>query len=362
MNKVQTQILNRLSFVLFGTPTDVPISPAILDESKLQAVSSLITLDYGALATNIRVIKAHAELTDLLHDIPFTTIKGYSSAYYYPEPYYRAMGDVDFITTPEYYEAVVAKMLKNGWEKKNYPHSRHITFLKNGIEFELHHEIKGIPNGSDGIKVASQSAEKKVRAALDNLISTAVLVETQQGSIIIPDEFHHGLIMLLHIAGHIINDGGIGLRHLCDWAVYINHINFEQYRQQYESIGLWVFACQLTAVCSKYLGLPRQNWQGEWPEAFLTAFINDILDAGNFGSKESGRRASLLIRRRLLIDVTQERYPAARVPFLLPFFMIANIMRYIGLFITGKKKIIKPSTFSNAKKRDELYKQFMLFE
>jgi hypothetical protein len=40
------------------------------------------------------VINAHAELTELLGDIPFTTFKGYASVYYYPQPIYRPKGDV----------------------------------------------------------------------------------------------------------------------------------------------------------------------------------------------------------------------------------------------------------------------------
>ena len=197
---------------------------------------------------------------------------------------------------------------------------------------------------------------------MNDLIETAMEVDTQQGSIIIPDEFHHGLIMLLHVAGHMMNDGGIGLRHLCDWAVYVSRVDVEKYKSKLESIGLWTFACELTAVSIRYLGLPQQSWSGDWPDDFLTALIDDILSAGNFGTKEAGRRTVLDLRKDSFANMTRRRYPAAKKPILLPVFMAVNAVRYGFLLLTGKRRVIKPSTIAGAKAREELYKQFRLFE
>jgi len=198
------------------------------------------------------------------------------------------MGDVDFIVDPSYYVKAIEKLEADGWKKMNVSHDRHISFKIDKVEIELHTEIKGIPNGADGISTSSTTAEEKARDLLSDLIFTSRAVETQHGPIIIPDDFHHGLIMLLHVAGHIINDGGVGLRHLCDWGVYVDHVNVERYRLQLESVGLWTFACQLTAVCSKYLGLPEMDWVGEQDNIFLESLIEDVLAAGNFGKKEAG--------------------------------------------------------------------------
>lgn len=362
MTKEQSDLLSLLGQKLFNKPISVSITDEIKAEAQAQAVSTLISSDYKILGKNIRVINAHAELSTLLHDLPFSTFKGYASAYYYSQPIYRPMGDVDFIVSPENYSAAVEKLINAGYTRTGSEHERHEAFRKDKVTFELHSEIKGIPNGADGIATESATAEEKVRALLSDLIQTARIVETQQGKIVIPDDFHHGLIMLLHVAGHMINDGGVGLRHLCDWAVYVNRVDVERFRPQLESIGLWTFACQLTAVCSRYLGLPKQYWAGEWPEEFLDIFINDVLSAGNFGKKEAGRRATLALEHSSFAEVTRERYPAARIAVLLPFFMLANIVRYCILIIKGERKFIKPSTFTGAKKRDELYKEFRLFE
>lgn len=312
MTKEQSDRLSLLSQKLFNKPTSVLITDDIKAEAQAQAVSTLISSDCKTLGKNIRVINAHAELSTLLHDIPFTTFKGYASAYYYPQPIYRPMGDVDFIVSPENYNAAVERLINAGYTRTGSEHERHEAFRKDKITFELHSEIKGIPNGADGIATDSATAEEKVRALLSDLIQTARIVETQQGKIFIPDDFHHGLIMLLHVAGHMINDGGVGLRHLCDWAVYVNRVDLEQYRGQLEDIGAWTFVCQLTAVCSRYLGLPERLWAGAWDEKFLSAFIEDVLAAGNFGNKEAGRRATLALEKSSFAEMTKKRYPQAR--------------------------------------------------
>lgn len=84
MTKEQSDLLSLLSQKLFNKPTSVLITDDIKAEAQAQAVSTLISSDCKTLGKNIRVINAHAELSTLLHDIPFTTFKGYASAYYYP--------------------------------------------------------------------------------------------------------------------------------------------------------------------------------------------------------------------------------------------------------------------------------------
>ena len=363
MNKNQEQLLVCLAHSLFQRQSTVTITQEILEEAKAQAVSSIITCDYQVLGQNIRIINAHADLTRILEEIPFTTFKGYASACYYPNPYNRTMGDVDFIVDSKEYLKCIEKLQEAGYKECNSDHERHKSFINDKIMFELHSEIKGIPNGQDGIPVISPVMEKRVRKLLSDLISTSRTVDTQHGPVVVPDDFHHGLIMLLHVAGHMINDGGVGLRHLCDWAVYVEKVNVEKFRDQLENIGLWTFASQLTAVCTRYLGLPEQSWAGEWDERFLSQLINDILSAGNFGHKEAGRTASMKLKKSSFGEMTKEHYGIVqKYPILLPLFMLIYLTRYGWLVLRGKRRFIKLSTITGVKERDILYKQFRLFE
>ena len=363
MEKSQELLLQRLSRVLFGNPDSSPLPDDVFAEARIQAVSSLVANDYQVIAKNIRLISAHAELTKLLEGIPFTSFKGYASAFYYPVPEKRVMGDVDFIVDPEYYQKAVDRLFHAGLERQKQHNPIHEIYKKMGITYELHSEINGIPDGINGTKTENMPAGIKIRKMLEDLIDTSVKVETQQGPIIIPDEFHHGLIMLLHITEHMVNAEGVGLRHLCDWAVYAHRVDLELFRDRLEELGLWTFACQLTAVSSAYLGLPKKHWAGEWPEQFLEGLIEDFLNAGNFGRQNDGRAYSLILAKDSYAELIRTEFPFSRkYPVLLPCAMMIYPFRYIMKVITGEKKLVKLSTIKDAKKRNRIYDQFQLFK
>lgn len=42
---------------------------------------------------------------------------------------------------------------------------------------------------------------------------------TPHGRVMVPDDYDHAFATLPSVAGHIVNDGGVGLRHLCDWVI-----------------------------------------------------------------------------------------------------------------------------------------------
>ena len=368
MTATQEKLLSILADRLFNCETDYCVSDEIKEEARLQAVNLLLdNSDYMILGQNVRVDHAHAELTQTLSAIPFVTIKGYASAFYYPEPVLRTMGDVDFYVEPAFYKKAKDALLENGYNLMEEEHERHESFRKGKVLFELHSEIKGIPNGKDGIKTTSKEAEAKVRSYLSDIIETSVTVPTQHGDIIIPDAFHHGLVMLLHVAGHIMNGEGIGLRHLCDWAVYVDKVDVSTFSDQFQDMGLWTFACQLTAVCSKYLGLSDQEWVGKQDQVFLADFMDDILSAGNFGRKDSGRYAGLNLstgepRVSSLAQMTMKRYKIVQDhKILLPGAMVVHGCVYFFERITGQKKWVTLKNLSDGENRNKLYKEFKLF-
>ena len=368
MNQTQEQLLALLGNRLFMAETGTAVSQEILKEAKFHSVDALISDEYQTIANNMRVSAAHAELTEVLSGLPFVTIKGWASASYYPDPTRRTMGDVDFYLPPACYGEAAARLEDQGYEALDHDHERHDTYSKKGIIFELHSEIKGVPNGKDGIRTASLSKEKKVREALRDLVETAVRMPTEYGDIVVPDDFHHGLIMLLHVAGHMITNGGIGLRHLCDWAVYADRVDVSRFRDRLQDMGVWTFACQLTAVSSRYLGLREMEWAGEWEEGFLELLIRDFLNAGNFRNMSMGRQDGAALRREggvmaSFIASTKRRYRfCERYPVLLPVGMTLYGVRYLRRLLQGKRSWITPKDIEEASERLQFYEQFRLFE
>lgn len=370
MQKEQEQLLSLLARAMFGSGAaePAPLTDAVLAEAGQQAVLSLISDDYQGLANNIRVDAAHAALTELMRGIPFVTFKGYASASYYPDPIRRAMGDVDFYVPQDYRETALSRLLEAGYRPAGDKNLRHECYERERIDFELHSELQGVPNGKGGIKTDSGRAEAAVRRYLSDLVETAVTVPSGQGDIVIPDAFHHGLIMLLHVAGHIMNSGGVGLRHLCDWAVYVARVDLAPWQSRYEEMGLWTFARQLTALCIRYLGLREMPWVGTQDGAFLAELMDDFLTAGNFGRKDYRRALSAELTQERgtadsLIAMTKHRYPfCARRPILLPLGFFAYGCRYVWRRLSGKRRWLGPDTLQLGRRRRELYRQFHLFE
>ena len=87
MNDTQRKLLSLVSNALFETKDEITLDQDIIAEAKRQAVWGLIDHKaYKEYANNINIQYAHASLTKYLEGITFTTIKGYASAYYYPDP------------------------------------------------------------------------------------------------------------------------------------------------------------------------------------------------------------------------------------------------------------------------------------
>ncbi len=173
----------------------------------------------------------------------------------------------------------------------------------------------------------------------------------------IPDAFHHGLIMLLHVAGHMINDGGIGLRHLCDWAVYVDKVDISEFKDKLTNAGVWTFACQLTVVSEKYLGLRKMEWSVTWETEFIDRVFEDIIHGGNFGRKGTYRSLTYKASNdsgfiSAFITMTKKRFPNVKKhPVLLPGAVIWWGLLYLGKCLTGKRKLVKPKDFREGKKK-----------
>lgn len=390
-------LLSLISNSLFGVPIDIPSNAdweSVIYEAKVQAVLPLVFHEMSILpnemhsamekqlmtmiANNIRIESNHAYAHKLMTDaeIPYVILKGCASAHYYPEPIFRMMGDVDLLVAEEELGPADEALRKNGFQSWNENHICHVVYQKTGVQIELHWEPAGMPEGTPG---------EVVRSYMNDIFATAVEADAGCGKIMIPDDFHHGLVLLLHTCHHLTGEG-IGLRHLCDWAVFADHIPEDRFRTLFEerlkAIGLWRFAQLLTQLSAKYLGMPAKEWASEnIDDVLLSAMMRDIFDGGNFGAKDSQRRHetviissrgkngvghSSLIRQFIqsIDNIIYLKWPASKkCKLLLPFGWIFYGCRYAVKIMTGKRSIPNAKKIiAGAKKRRELYKAFHLYE
>ena len=203
----------------------------------------------SAIRNNHYINRHHSVLHKLMTEngIPYCVLKGTASEYYYPDPNLRCMGDVDFFVPREYYKKAIDVFLSNGFVTRGEKEDVHTVFRKEKMHFEMHFEPPGIP---------SNKMRGTIEKYFENILEESNQVQIRSESFVIPGKFHHGLILILHTCHHLLREG-VGLRHLCDWAVFINSLKkgeFEEiFEEKLKKIGMWNFACILTITASRYL-------------------------------------------------------------------------------------------------------------
>ena len=416
MTKEQIVLLDLISKVLFDRPINHNFDDCdwkeVYEESKEQAVTSLC---YHALNNylsipseiseawrkdSLRSISGNMVVTHnhaLLHKwmteakIPYVILKGVSSAHYYPSPEYRAMGDVDFLVPKDQVEKAGEILKEYGLTPSETGHGFHIAYHKSGMSMELHFDVSDIPDNGYGALLHSY---------LQNIYEESSICNTSYGTIRPPSLFHHGLIMLLHTSRHMLGSG-IGLRHLCDWAVFANSLSNEEFKVIFEkklkAVGLWRYAQCLTQVCIKYLGMVDREWTREnyavlsedlMPVSTGTDIaddlIEDIFSSGNFGRKDNlrglenylfvGNREDIIEHKgfgdnilhfaQAVNKVVYRHWPATmRWKIFLPVGWIYFSGRYIIRGFFGKRKKINiKHMYDKAADRREVFRRLHLIE
>ena len=349
------------------------VASAFLSEQQ-----SKIWGDYAfrSLQYNATIHGQNTYLHELLtkNGIDYCILKGCSSAYYYPDPFYRAMGDVDFLIRKEDIEKATEVLKAEGFTPWDTEHICHIVFRKENMHFEMHFEPAGMPEGKAG---------EQIRSYLEDVFEKAELIKTESATFLKPSDFHHGLIILMHTYHHMLSEV-IGLRHLCDLAVFFDRFSNDEFidvfYEKLSAVGLWRFTKILGMVSHRYLGLPYRAWMGNVDETLCADVIGDIFSGGNFGNKDKERtnqgivisnrgkdgigRPALVQMIITLNELACTPYPFLRkVKVLRPFGWIFLGVRRVCRIVTGKRKMVRiKGMFGAAERRKKIYMQFHLFE
>lgn len=314
---------------------------------------------------NITQLVSNAAVEKMFKDagIPICTIKGFACASYYPEPNLRQMGDIDFLIPKAKREQGKQLMLASGFvcADEEEEHDFHIAFKKGPYLYEMHESVTTFLD-KDGY----------IEKYLENVVDTAEVASLGMANLCVPDRFVHGLIMLLHMQRHMISGGGVGLRHLCDWAVFVNTFESREWCELFEEklkkINIWKFAATLSKTASMHLHMPEQEWFAAVDSELAEQLLDDIVIGGNFGQKDVQRYRELFFVERhhqggvgFFDGWVQKVYWWS--PFFkkhkifLPFGMIAYLIRMAALILFGKKNISVMGSAKSGRTRNRLYKK-----
>ena len=396
-NKVQKTVLALLSAAMFQKPFRAEKEvdwKAVFDECRAQSVVSLafsalpkntesqeIYAQWKAvvnesLAVNSKISYAHTMLNQLMNQarIPYVILKGCASAEYYDDPLLRTMGDVDFYVPSDRFEKTDKLLMKYGFRSNEIDHEYEKAYTKDDVVFELHNTVNGVPGGKVGTEI---------RHYFDDIFEKAILKHFDLAEYYSPSPFHHGLIMLLHVARHMVT-GGIGLRHFCDWAVFVDKVSDDfavMFEDKLTQVGLWRFAQIMTQFCTAYLGLSQQAWAGEVDKQLLSDLKDDVFAGGNFGHKDLTRadEAKFITSRKKgtvnndsavkqailsANEIVRKHWKfAEKVPVVYPFGWAFFGGRYVIKTAIGKRNKVKVKALvEGAEKRKDIYIRLELFD
>lgn len=209
-----------------------------------------------------------------IHNIPFVILKGTSASCYYPNPQYRAMGDIDIITRRGDIDQACTVLEQLGYSRLQIENDfgRTIKYVKGDMEVEVHRYYASLND--------PEKAEYLDKLILDNI---------REGETKLPDNIN-GLVLLEHIGDHL--EHGLGLRQIIDWMMYVkNCLGDEEweswFKDQTENIGLNKLAVTVTRMCQIYLGLDeRITWCKKANVKTCDELMAYIMASGNFGRKE----------------------------------------------------------------------------
>lgn len=328
-------------------------------------------------ANSVLVRWSHVNLHYLMtqNNIDYVILKGCAAAAYYPNPADRTLGDVDFLVNKADMEEAGKILETAGFKPWEEEHICHVVYRKEKEHLEMHFEPAGIPYGKAG---------EMVRAYLSDVMNCRREITENGDTMMIPSDFHHGLIILLHTSHHMLGEG-IGLRHLCDWAVFYSHFTEDEFcalfEEKLKKIGIWHFAQLLTLTSEKCLGSPHHAWAECQDADIVDDIIGDIFDGGNFGNKNYDRsQETMLISSRgkngvgsksmlgqfvlSMNDIVLINWPLSRkIPLLIPVGWCYFIMRRCIKIILGKRNMLDLNkVFDEAAARKKLYMKFKLFE
>lgn len=192
-------------------------------------------------------------------------MKGLAVASCYARPASRQAGDIDLFVPEKYQEAL---RLVHQWNCETQHLPQHDSFDYQGIHIEMHPELISVPF--------------KPRTGC-----RPVAVYWNDTELPTPDVHSTCLLLLSHAAKHFLVRG-VGYRHLCDWAVFLqrfhSEIDTDLVLRETRRMGMYRFAVEFTAVAHRELHLSfpgLEKWLKDSREKYVRILIDSLETSGD---------------------------------------------------------------------------------
>ena len=315
------------------------------------------------------VLLVQKQLTKLLeqNDVRYFVFKGFSASTFYKNPQLRECGDIDVFVEKEEFEEIKKLLCDNGFKLADDSNDMHWSFVRSGVEVELHHRFWDVYENEFG-----SFTKKYLSDSLNHVIEYSVDDYSFYG----PDYIRHGLILILHLINHI-QSGGIGLRHVCDFAYFANSKifadNLDEFKDVCEKCGVSTVFNVVSNICFKYLGVLNCSYAKGYKQQLCDLVLKDILTSGNFGRLNqseyyasnaftSKRKKNENVFKRVFRFCQTAWEPCKRYKVLLVIAPFYVFIRYLFRVLLGKRpKVNFVKMMKKSSQRNSIYSQLNIF-
>lgn len=329
MTQSQAQYLELLRSGLWGTPADSSLFQgevnwkAILRIAKEQTTQVIVTdgiealpselwpakeIMFKLIAIRVKTKHLHLQLNSALtkiakalnaESLPSVLLKGQGVAHNYRLPESRMCGDIDLYVGKENFEKAsdVICTLNPTQTKEEIEHDAlHRHFDIDEVTLELHQKASSSAN-----RRQKKLFDAWTKANLDDhfLDGTLPTIDFDQTPVQTPSANYNAVFILHHAARHMITEG-IGLRQICDWAMFLDKHHTEVDEAQlkadlskFHMEEIWkefgILAVSVLGLDSQSLPLAPAKLSSKKTELLL----EQIFAYGNFGQYDKkGRTAN----------------------------------------------------------------------
>lgn len=229
-----------------------------------------------------------AEVLDLMHHNGLEPIllKGQGLAAEYADPTSRQCGDIDLYIGKEHYsKACGLAVTAYGRHDHDSESIKHYHLCSDGVHIELHRIAESMPG---------YFVDRRFQKwTYDNLhVTGPEYVEVEGVPVPVPPVSFNPIYILNHAWHHFMN-GGIGMRQVCDWAVYLHRhhsrIDVVRLKKDLRSMRLLSVWHMFAFIAVNHLGLPADEcplYEGKMASR-AEKVLEIILEEGNFGRHSS---------------------------------------------------------------------------
>lgn len=228
-------------------------------------------------------------------------LKGQGVAINYMNPLRRAVGDIDLLITGEgQYERAKKLMAEIATFDEEDIKRKHAAFLYKGMVVEIHGDFRFLVN-----KKCFRNLEqwKKIRLCEE---ARTIRNENVDG-LMVPSVQFDSIFIFAHMLGHLMGSGGVGLRQVSDWMMFV-HKNYEKIdlralEEDLIFLGLRDYWQAFGVMAVHELGYPveRMPFYDERLIGKGKKIMKLILYTGNFGTrqkvKQLGGDANVMLKK-----------------------------------------------------------------